>query len=417
MKVLAFSSYYTPEIAASMYLTENIYEGIVEAGNTLEVYVPMPTRGISKEVRSEYKQKKSEQKYSGRLTVHRFSMYREGKSSILRAFRYLIINMAFIWKGLKTKADVIFVQSTPPTQGMMAGMLGAIKHIPVVYNLQDVFPDSLVNLGMTQEGSIIWRIGRKVEDYSYRHCKKIIVISEDFKRNILAKGVPEEKIVVIPNWADVGGVYPVERKDNLLIKKYGLDPHKYYITYSGNIGLSQNMDLLLDAAKELKEELPELTFILIGDGADRERVKNRTEEESITNVILLPFQPYADIAHVFSIGDAGLIISKAGVGNTSVPSKTWNIMAAGRPILASFDMDSELVKLIKTEQIGLCSDANDYDGLIRNIKELYNNRGLDLQLGKNGREYIRRYHNKIEYTRQYADTVHSAVYDEGVDIE
>lgn len=248
MKVLAYSCYYTPEIAASMYLTEDIYKGIVDAGHTLEVYVPMPTRGISEEVRKEYKGKKHEKKYDGKLTIHRIAMYREGKNSALRALRYLFVNVAFIWKGLKTKADVIFVQSTPPTQGMMAGIVGALKKTPVVYNLQDIFPDSLVNSGMTSEESFIWKIGRKIENFSYKHAKKIIVISEDFKKNILAKGVPEEKIVVVPNWADVSGVYPVERKDNVLIDRYGLDPDKFYITYCGNVGFTQNMDLLLAVA-------------------------------------------------------------------------------------------------------------------------------------------------------------------------
>ena len=138
MKVLAYSCYYTPEIAASMYLTEDIYKGIVDAGHTLEVYVPMPTRGISEEVRKEYKGKKYEKKYDGKLTIHRIAMYREGKNSILRALRYLFVNVAFICKGLKTKADVIFVQSTPPTQGMMAGIVGSLKKTPVVYNLQDI---------------------------------------------------------------------------------------------------------------------------------------------------------------------------------------------------------------------------------------------------------------------------------------
>lgn len=399
MKVLAYSCYYTPEIAASMYLTEDIYKGIVDAGHTLEVYVPMPTRGISEEVRKEYKGKKREKKYDGKLTVHRIAMYREGKNSALRALRYLFVNIAFIWKGLKTKADVIFVQSTPPTQGMMAGIVGALKKTPVVYNLQDIFPDSLVNSGMTSEGSLIWKIGRKIEDFSYSHAKKIIVISEDFKKNVLAKGVPEEKIVVVPNWADVSGVYPVERKDNVLIERYGLDPNKFYITYCGNIGFTQNMDLLLEAAVELKDELPDLCFLIVGDGADKERVQKRVEEEKIDNVIMLPFQPYEDIAHVFSLGDVGLIISKPGVGNNSVPSKTWSIMAAGKPVLASFDSDSELCKLIDRIGCGKHADAGDKSGLKESIRLFCEMNNSDM--GNKGISYINEYANREKCVATY----------------
>ena len=399
MKVLAYSCYYTPEIAASMYLTEDIYKGIVDAGHTLEVYVPMPTRGISEEIRKEYKEKKHEKKYDGKLTIHRIAMYREGKNSALRALRYLFVNVAFIWKGLKTKADVIFVQSTPPTQGMMAGIVGALKHTPVVYNLQDIFPDSLVNTGMTSEGSLIWKIGRKIENFSYKHAKKIIVISEDFKKNILAKGVPEEKIVVVPNWADISGVYPVERKDHVLVDRYGLDPNKYYITYCGNVGFTQNMDLLLEVAMELKDELPNLLFVIIGDGADKERVQKRVEEEKIDNVIMLPFQTYEDIAHVFSLGDVGLIISKPGVGNNSVPSKTWTIMAAGKPVLASFDSDSELCKLIDRIGCGKHADAGDKEGLIKAVKAICESDRR--RLGNAGKNYLEETLNKDKCIEQY----------------
>lgn len=406
MRVLAFSAYYTPEIAASMYLTEDIYKGIVDAGHTLEVYVPAPTRGVTEEIREEYKKKKVEKEYDGKLTIHRIAMYREGKNSILRALRYFFVNVVFIWKGLRTNADVIFVQSTPPTQGMMAGILSKWKKIPLVYNLQDIFPDSLVNSGMTSENSIIWRVGRRVEDYSYRHSKKIIVISEDFKKNILTKGVPEEKIIVVPNWADVSGVFPVERKDNVLIKRYNLDPSKFYITYCGNVGFTQNMDLLLDVAKELRNDLPNLVFIIIGDGADKERVLKRLEDERIENIIMLPFQPYEDIANVFSLGDVGMIISKPGVGNNSVPSKTWSIMAAGKPVLASFDKDSELCKLLDIIRCGIHVDAGDKDGLLMAIMQLYYNRMNDM--GKAGFDYITSVASKEKSVIHYIRAIEEA---------
>ena len=231
MKILTFSGYYTPEIAASMYLTEDMLQAMTEAGHEVELYVPTPCRGVSDEVRREYKKKKTERLYSDKLTVHRFALYKEGKNPLLRALRYGLLNLIFIIKGLSKKADVVFVQSTPPTQGLVAGFLKAVKHIPFVYNLQDVFPDSLVNTGLTSEGSLIWKIGRKVEDFTYRHADKIIVISEDFKKNIMAKGVPEDKITVVPNWADTKGVYPVDRQDNRLMEKYVLDPELFYITY------------------------------------------------------------------------------------------------------------------------------------------------------------------------------------------
>lgn len=400
MRILAYSAYFTPEIAASMYLIEDVLEGFAKAGHYVDLYVPVPCRGVSDEVRNEYKKRKTEVRYDGHLTIHRFSLYKEGKNPIRRALRYAFLNIAFIWKGLFTKANIIFAQSTPPTQGMMAGIVRAMKRIPFVYCLQDIFPDSLVNTGLTKEGSILWKIGRRIEDYSYRSAGKIIVISEDFKQNIMAKGVPEEKIAMIPNWPDTAGVYPVERKDNILFDRYGLDREKFYIAYSGNIGHTQNMDLLLDAAKEIQDESRDVRFVILGDGAAKESVEKRIREEKIGNVILLPFQPYEDIAHVFSLGDVGLIISKPGIGNNSVPSKTWGYMAAHKPILASFDANSDLTEIIKRVECGIVAEADKKDDLVKAIRTMKEDPDLPFK-GEKGANFLKNELDKDKCVGEY----------------
>lgn len=405
MKVLVFSPYFTPEIAASMYLFEDIFRCITERGHTVELYVPTPTRGVDRETRKTYKNKKTELRHGGKMVIRRIAMYREGKNAILRAIRYVLVNIACIWKGLRTSGDIIFAPSTPPTQGMMINIIGRLKHIPTVYNVQDVFPDSMVNNGMTRKGSILWKIGRKIENYSYSRAKHIIVISEDFKNNLLEKKVPEEKITVIPNWADLSGIHPVPREENILISRYQLDPSCFYVTYSGNIGLSQNMDLLLEAAKMLEHEISELRFLIIGDGADRERVQARIADEKISNVIMLPFQPYEDIAHVFSLGDIGLIISKPGIGGSSVPSKTFNILAASRPILASFDRESELCQLIDKYHCGMVAEADSLDEFVSGIRALYSNPEIRRQLGQNGRQYVSDNLGYQKPANQYVDVL------------
>ena len=134
----------------------------------------------------------------------------------------------------------------------MASLLGKRHHIPFVYNVQDIFPDSLFTTGVVKNRGLLWRWGNSIENKTYRNADKIIVISEDFKRNIMAKGVPEEKIVVVYNWVDEEAVVDVPRAENKLFDKYGLDRSKFYVTYNGNIGLTQNMDMLLEVAKELQ---------------------------------------------------------------------------------------------------------------------------------------------------------------------
>ena len=167
--------------------------------------------------------------------------------------------------------------------------------------------------------------------------------------------------------------------------------------------------MLLDAAKELKETLPDLCFILIGEGAAKDGVASAIENEKIDNVLLFPFQPYEDIAHVFSLGDAGLIISKSGIGQSSVPSKTFGIMAAARPVLASFDKDSALARLIEETGAGVCAAADDKEAFKNALISLYESRESLAEKGENGRRYLVEYLDKDKCTALYVETIKSVI--------
>lgn len=392
MRILFLTAYFHPEQAASPYLGENRNQAFADAGYDMVVYTPTPTRGISENVRKEYKKKKMEFLYDGKMIVHRFNLIGEKKNPILRAWRYTMSCIKQLYIGIFAKdarsCDLMFIASTPPIQGAMAALIKKIRrdHIPFIYNLQDIFPDSLVGTGLAKKDGLLWKIGRVIENFTYRNADKIIVISQDFKRNIMAKGVPEEKIEVIYNWVDEQAVVNIPRNENKLFEKYNLDSNKFYITYCGNIGLTQNMDLLLDVAKELSTE-ENIHFVLVGEGADKARVKSRVENENINNISFLPFQPYEDISHVFSLGDAGLIISKPGVGENSVPSKTWSIMSAECPVIANFD-ENEIKSILTENNCGIFTKAGDKEAFKNAILELYNNKDKAVQLGKNGRQFI-----------------------------
>lgn len=409
MRILLLPAYFYPEHAASDHLSKNRNEAFAAAGFHSIAYVPTPTRGVSDEVRNEYKRKKFEYMYDEHLEIHRFAMYKEGKNPIMRAMRYSLCWIKQFNRGISAKnIDVIWLSSTPPIQGMLGAVLHCLKKVPFIYNLQDIFPDSLVGTGLSKRGGILWKIGRVIEDFTYRHADKIIVISEDFKKNIMAKGVPEEKIEVIYNWVDEQAVVDVPREDNKLFDKYGLDRSKFYITYCGNIGLTQNMDMLMKVAKELETEFPNIHFVLVGEGADKDRVARITEERHISNVTLLPFQPYEDISHVFSLGDVSLVISKPGVGENSVPSKTWSIMSASRPVLANFD-ENELKDIVDNHKCGIFTKAGDKDAFKTAILKLYQDPELSRECGCNGRKFVMDNLTKDVGTQKYVDVIKSVV--------
>lgn len=409
VSILYLPAYFYPETAASSYLGENRNQAFADAGFEIDAYTPMPCRGISKELREEYKKKRIEKLYDGKMTLHRFSMFAEGRNPIFRALRYVFCWIAQGWKGLRAKnVNCIYLASTPPIQGMLGAFIKKFRGIPFVYNLQDIFPDSLVGTGLAKKGGLLWKIGRVIEDFTYRNADKIIVISEDFKKNIMAKGVPEEKIVVVYNWVDQNAVVDITREKNKLFDKYGLDRSKFYIEYSGNIGLTQNMDMLLEVMEELQVSHPDINLVLVGEGAYKAQVEKIVDEKQLKNVHLLPFQPYEDISHVFSLGDAGLVISKPGVGANSVPSKTWSIMSASRPVLANFD-ENELKQIVEKHNCGIFTKAGDKEAFKQSILALYNNREMAVEMGKNGRQFVMDNLTREVGTQKYVDVIKCVV--------
>lgn len=409
MNILFLSPYFSPESVASSHLIQNLREALVSENFELELYAPTPTRGVSRELREKYKKVRYEEQFKGKFKIYRFTLIPEGKNSLQRAFRYLLCHIIHFYKGIQAKnVDVIFIGSTPPTQGAMGALIKKVKKIPMVYNLQDIFPDSLVATGLTRKGSLLWRMGRAIENFTYRNADKIIVISEGFKKNIMAKGVPESKIEVIYNWVDENEVIPVKRNENILFDRYGLDKNKFYVTYNGNIGLTQNMDLLLEVA-ELFRENPAIHFVIMGEGAYKKEVEQKITSQKLENITLLPFQPYEEISHVFSLGDVGLVISKENVGQNSVPSKTWSIMSAARPVLASFDENSELHEIIEKYNAGIFVKAGNKEALYNAILELYNHPERRKEMGQNGRAFILKNLTREIGTSKYVEVIKSVV--------
>lgn len=408
MKVLQLTGYFFPEKAASIYLEDNRLQAFADAGFDLVIYASRPTRGLTDEEYEEYKHKSIELMYDEKLTVHRFAMYREGKNPLLRALRYSFNWIIQFYYGMREKdVDCIYLASTPPIQGLLGAFIHKFRDIPFVYNLQDIFPDSLAGTNLAKKGGLIWKIGRAIENFTYRNADKIIVISEDFKRNILAKGVPEEKIEVVYNWVEQDVVKEVPRSENKLFTMYNLDPSKFYVTYCGNIGLTQNMDMLMEVAKEL-EAITDIHFVLVGNGAYKDELEKIIKERNIVNVTMIPFQPYEDISHVFSLGDVGIIISKPGVGANSLPSKTWSIMSASRPVIANFD-ENEIKTILEDNKCGIFTKAGDKDAFIEAILHLYQHPELCREYGKNGRKFVMENLTKEIGTAKYVQVIKDVV--------
>ena len=341
MNILFLDAYYEPEKIAYTHLERDLIEGLISDGHKIKIICPTPTRGIDKETREKYKNKIFEEKYNGSVEVNRFKAPQEGKNPIVRAFRYFWCNFRTYQIALKSKnVDVVFSNSTPPTQGAISGIVAR----------------KLSKKYLTHNGSVLWKIGRKLEDFTYRHADKIIVISQAFKKNLLAKGVSEKKVEIISNWIDLESVQPVERKDNKLIDEFDLDPSKFLVVYAGNFGAAQGADIVIKAAMEL-QDYKDIQFVIFGGGPYFEDA--REQAKNLDNIFIHELMPQDRISEVYSLGDIALITCKKGTGKAGMPSKTWSIMACNTPIIASFDEESDLADVIRNSGAGVCVNPED----------------------------------------------------------
>lgn len=411
MKVLFLPAYFHPEQDASSHLSSDREQALISNGYDIVAYCATPTRGISPTVRAEYKNRKKDLLYDGHLIIYRFGLFQEGKNTILRALRYIIFSIKQFNRVLFCKSarecKVMWVSSSPPGKAALIGLASKITHIPMVLNLQDIFPDSLVGTGIAKKGGLLWKLGRVIENSTYRNATKIIVISEDFKKNIMAKGVSEDKIEVIYNWVDENAITPVGDKNNELFEEFGISRDKFRVVYAGNLGNAQNIEIIVNAARRFKDN-PGLEFVIFGKGGLEDEIKAAIEKEGLDNLKVLPLQPYERVSKVYGLGNVCIVACKAGLGGAAMPSKTWNIMSSGRAVLANFD-DGELKEIVENNHCGVFTKAGDLDGFVKAIEELSKAPEQCVEMGKRGRQFILDNLTRKVGTQKYVDVIKSVV--------
>ncbi len=408
MKCIYLVQYFPPEKSSGANLVEDLLEGFSAHGWKTDVFTPTPTRGVTDEQRKEYARKRVEVKYDGKLTIHRMHLYREGKGFVGRAIRYVLFSIECFWKAATVPADFIFTGSGPPTQGVVVGLAKKVSGKKVIYNLQDIFPDSLVTSGICGENSFLMKIGHAMENFTYRNADHIITITDDMKANIVKKGVPEDKISVVRNWIDTDKVKHVPRESNILFDELKLSRDNFNVVYAGNLGKVQGVDVILKAASLMKD-YSDIKFIIFGNGSEEDNLKKIVNDNHLDNVLMFPLQPIERVSEVYSMADIAVISCTPGTGGSGMPSKTWTIMAAGVPIIASFDMPSEMERTIEEAECGFCARAGDENELSEKIIRVYRDSQLKERLGRNARKYAEENVSKTEAVAKYLRTIEKVV--------
>ncbi len=365
MRILLLSQYYDPEPGFKAHL---LGKGLVAHGHSVTAITGFPNYPGGK-VYPGYRLRWRQWEEPAGVRILRLPLYPEhGRSVIRRALNYLSFaaSASLIAPVLCGPADVMWVYHPPLTVGIPAWWIGLLRRVPFVYEVQDMWPETLAATGMMPSKRVAHWIAR-LAHFVYGRAAAITVSSPGFKRNLIEKGVPAEKIHVIPNWADEDAFRPLAR-DKALADEYGLTG-RFNIIYGGNIGAAQAMGNVLDAAVLLRDR-PEIQFVLIGDGVDVASLRDAARERSIDNVRFIERQPAERMARFFAWADALLVhLKRDKLFEITIPSKTIAYLACGRPILCAVPGDA--ADVVTSAGAGVTCPPEDPAALARAVRDLY----------------------------------------------
>lgn len=289
--------------------------------------------------------------------------------------------LAAIWGIRGGRVDGVLSMSPPLTNGLIGWLMKVVRRGPLVFNIQDVFPDAAIETGAITNARII-AVARWLERMSYQRADAVTVLSDDLRDNVVAKIAPSlaSRVRVIPNFVLTDEIRPLDRLTAYRTElDIGAEP---VVMYAGNVGFSQSLDLVVHAAREF----PDVTFVINGDGAAKASIAEQVA--SLTNVRMGGYQPMHRLAEVLATGDIHLVPLRRGLGRVSVPSKTYSILAAGRPVLAAIDPGTEVPRILIASGAGICVPPDDAHAFVAALGELLADTTRCRAMGVRGREWV-----------------------------
>jgi colanic acid biosynthesis glycosyl transferase WcaI len=278
----------------------------------------------------------------------------------------------------------VLAMSPPLSLGLTGWAMAKARRAPLVFNVQDVFPDVAVEVGAITDPRVI-RVARSLERVTYARADAVTVLSEDLRRNVAAKVRPgdEGKVRVIPNFVDTAAITPLDRR-TAYRAELGIGDETV-VLYAGNVGFSQSLDLVVGAARVWRDR-DDVVFVVNGGGsalADLQR-----SAAGLGNLRFAPYQPKERLAEVLATGDVHLVPLRRGLASSSVPSKTYSILAAGRPFVASVDPGTEVARIAAQAGAGLAVAPDEPTVFLAALDQLVGDPSRAQAMGRAGRAWV-----------------------------
>jgi glycosyltransferase involved in cell wall biosynthesis len=404
LRITFLTHYFPPEVGAPQIRMFELARQLVAAGESVTVVTAFPNypTGV---VHDGYRGRFAMEEEMDGVRVLRRWVFATPNTGF---FKRLLNHLSFVVTSLTAlralgPTDVIFVQSPPLFIGLAALMFSRLKHAPFVFNVSDIWPQSAIELGMLNNRLAIW-LAEKLEWHLYKRACRVTVPTPGMRERLVERGLSPEKVVLLTNGVDTH-VYQPAPPDPRLADELGLNGHKIFL-YAGTHGLSQGLDVILEAAKRTTDD--DVVYVLAGEGADKEALVEKARSEGISNVHFLPNQPKSAMPGLLNLAYAAIVpLKPLDLFKDALPSKMFESMAVGQPIVAS--VWGEAARLVETAGCGIVAEPGDPAALEAAVEKLAADPKGAEAMGRRGREYVVEHYDREKIALRLRGLLHDCV--------
>lgn len=390
MRCLILGLNYLPETTSIGPYTADLAEHLLKQGHQVQVVAGFPVAPYFR-IWAGYRGRMFMREKINGVDILRTYLYvpeRPGRARNRVLFDSSFALSAMIGGLVSGPIDVVIAISPPLQIGLTAWTLARMKRAKVFLQIKDLVPDAAIAAGMLLPNARAARMGYALERAVYRRMDRIGVICEGFRANLIKKGVPADKIDLVPDYIDLGFMRPAERVNGFRAK-HNLAPDDFVVTYSGSIALKQGLRVFVETAAGMTDESG-IRFLLIGDGPYLADLQNAAQMMAVRNLSFLPLQPRETLPVQLGAADALVITQRKAITDCVFPGKLLYYMAAGRPILAAVSEKSETGSFINAHRVGLVVEPEDPRALAAGIRTLRDQPELAREMGNAGRAMAER---------------------------
>lgn len=402
MRILFLSHYFPPEVNAPASRTYEHCKQWVQEGHEVTVVTCAPNHPQGT-VYEGYRNKLIQWENQDGIRVVRIWTYVTANQGFLkRTVNYISFMMAAILSAPFLSGFDITLSTSPQFFNGLAGYaVSRIKRTPWILEIRDLWPESIVAVGAITNRPIIGLL-EALELFAYRRADHIVVVTDSFKTHIQDKGICKQRVTVIKNGVDFSLYKKPPDNPVSLAAKIGIEG-KFVASYIGTHGMAHHLETILQAADELRE-WQDIVFLLVGDGAERDRLLAMKDSMNLSNVVMLDQQPKTAMPHFWSLSNVSLVLlRKCDLFKTVIPSKIFESMAMERPIILGVEGESS--ELLKSAEAGICIEPENEKDLAAQVLNLYQNPRRCQELGSNGRKYVLENFDRLVLAKRFSDLI------------